>query len=217
MKKFAVLLICLALLWLTGCHTKPEASTSRPSSPQTSSSPASSLPSPSSEEEPDIKELKALLEELMPKSDEIRDIYSGGGLQADTESPLPEPDENGQQFVPVLDSRFRSLQDLTDYTESVYTREYAQENFYQYALEGPYIRYKEVDGVLCIDLNQGGGGGLQWNTATAEIASRDGNSLTVSMQCMDYYDGKYSGTVTLRDDGNGWRINALSTKDFAAE
>ena len=36
------------------------------------------------------------------------------------------------------------------------------------------------------------------------------------MECMDYYDGKYDGAVTLKNTPDGWRIDTLETRDPAA-
>lgn len=216
---FTILLALLLVSGLSGCQSAFEGQSSPPAPESSSvSSAGSSSVSPSAVpgQKMSAEELKTLLEDLMPKSDEIHGIYSGGGLQTDAEADLPAPDENEQQFVPVTDDRFHSVQDLTEYTESVYTKEYAQENFYQYALEGPYIRYREQGGELWMDLAQGGGGGWIWNIATAEISSQEGDFLVVSMECMDYYDGKYDGAVTLKNTPDGWRIDTLETRDPAA-
>ncbi|MDD2956603.1 MAG: DL-endopeptidase inhibitor IseA family protein [Oscillospiraceae bacterium] len=207
----SILLAAMLALLAAGCGQTPVESSLPADEPDSSVS----SPAVSAEEGITEEAVQALLSELMPKSDEISGFYRGVGLDAEiAEEDLPLPDENGQQFVPVTDSRFPSVADLVAYTETVYTEEYAQENFYQYALEGAYIRYKDIDGVLCIDLSQGGGGGYQWDTSTAAIFSQDGDTLTVSMDCVDYYDGKYEGTVTLKNMTEGWRIDALEAKDL---
>lgn len=149
-----------------------------------------------------------MLEDLIPRGREITGWYSGAGLAAD-EDAEPLDTANDRKFVPVRDDAIQSVEDLKRATEEVFTAERARSDFYQYALEGEYARYKEIDGVLCIDLNQGGANsGYNWQTDTLKLVSQTADTIVTEMDYQSNYGETGVEQLTLKRTENGWRIDS---------
>lgn len=204
----------LALLaGLTGCAANSSSTSfsslsSSSSDTSSASSSASSAQSASSAKELSAQEVAALLEEMIPKGKEITGWYSGVGLEANQDA-QPLDTANDRKFVPVTSKDIQSVEALKKATEEIFTGERAQNDFYQYALEGEYARYKEIDGVLCIDLNQGGANaGYNWQTDTLKIVSQTADTIVVEMDYQSTYGETGSEQLTLKNTESGWRIDS---------
>lgn len=154
------------------------------------------------------EQLPALLDDLMPRASDLIAAYSGGGLLADWNNSLPIQD-NGQQFAPVINSDYKSAQDLRDATEKVFTPEYAQANFYEYAFSGDMPRYKDIDGALYIDGMQGGGGYSTFDVSTMKVTAKTADGFTVEMDYTTAYETKGSARITLKVSGSSVLIDGF--------
>jgi len=203
MNKLIAVMLASSLLLLAGCSAGGEASSSP--QPESASEPVSAAESASEDEASLKKEITALME----KEVGIEDIWSGMGVSVGDASYVA--DANGQCFVPVTDKTYPDVASLKSATESVFTAEYAQEQFYQYALEGQYIRYKDIDGKLCEDISQGGAVNRDWNTASLVITGSDGNGCTAEMNYINY-DSTYTSVLTFAKTADGLRISGMQDK-----
>lgn len=193
---------------LSASQTSSSSSSSASASGSSSPSPSSSASSSSSDGELSVQEVASLLEDMIPRGREITGWFSGVGLDADQEAE-PLDTANGRKFVPVKADGIQSVEDLKRATEEIFTRERAQNDFYQYALEGEYARYKEIDGVLCIDLNQGGANaGYNWQIDTLQIVSQTADAIVVEMDYQSSYGETGADRLTLKKTEDGWRIDS---------
>lgn len=157
-----------------------------------------------------IEQVKDYLEAVLPKAAEIIGIFSIDGLPVDPDAAdSAQPDSTGQIFVPVISDEYKSVQDIKDAAEKIFTPEYLQEAYYSYAFEGTYARFKDVDGVLYEDVNQGGGGSNDWLLNTAEIASQETDKIVVSITHVSAYGDQTPTQITLVSSESGWRIGSI--------
>ena len=149
-----------------------------------------------------------MLEEMLPKGREITGWFSGIGLEGD-ENAAPLDTANDRKFVPVKNSEIQSIADLKKAVEEIFTKETAQNDFYQFGLEGDFSRYKEINGVLCIDLNQGGANnGYDWQTGSLNILSQTADAIVVEMDYQSAYGETGREKLTLKNTAAGWRIDS---------
>ncbi|MBC8570127.1 LptM family lipoprotein [Zongyangia hominis] len=169
---------------------------------------------PSDGKKATIEQVKDYLDAMIPKAVEVIGIFSVDGLPVDPgAADAATEDENGQIFVPVQSDTYHSVQDIKDAAEQVFTVDYLQQAYYQYVFDGTYARFKDVDGVLYEDVNQGGGGSNDWLTDTAEIVSQEADSIVVNITHADGYGGKNPCRMTLSATEDGWRIGNVEFLD----
>ena len=213
MKKGTLLPAALLLLLLTAACGR--ADQSAPSSaapePEPVSSAVEEASSAADEAQPlTVEQITKMFEEMYPQAYEALNIFSGSGLKADPSAEAGEPDENGQQFVPVQSDKYKSVEDIKKAVESVFTRELAEREFYSYGLEGQYIRYKDIDGVLNVDMaQQNADRGYQWMTDTLQVVSQTEDKIIVEMDNLNNYGEKGHDTVTFQKTEEGWRFDTL--------
>ena len=87
---------------------------------------------------------------------------------------------------------------------------YAEENLYSYAFSGDWPRYKDIDGALHMDVNQGGGLDREWNTAEFQILEEKEDGVLVQVEYMTY-GSRYLAEMTLvpQEDGT-YRIDTFT-------
>lgn len=207
MKKVFTLAIALCLMMVfSACGTSPS---SQSNSSETTSSDSSS-PERGSQEALDETAIKNILTEKLPVAQEIYSIFSGPGLDYD-QLAEQEHDENGRCFVPVVSDKYHSTQDIRNAAEQVFTVQYAQENFYQYALEGESCRYLDLDGVLMIDIGQGGGTNFNnWDLESMTVKSQTEDTILLNMDFISDYDEAGNADLTLVKENGEWKF----TSDF---
>ena len=207
MKKVFALAVALCLVAVfSSCGTSLS---SQDSSAETTSSHSSSQES-DSQKMLDDTAIKNILTEKLPVAHEIYSIFSGPGLDYD-QSVEQEYDENGRCFVPVVSDKYHSTQDIRNAAEQVFTVQYAQENFYQYALEGDYSRYLDLDGVLMMDIGQGGGTNLNnWDLESMAVKSQTEDTILLNMDFISDYDEAGNADLTLVKENGEWKF----TSDF---
>ena len=154
------------------------------------------------------EDLPDLLPDLLEQEVFIENVYRGGGLPTTPNAPYV-PDENGQCFVEVTDPDYPTLQALKEATEQVFTAEYAQANFYADFLDGPYARYKEVDGKLCEDVGQGGGLDRQWDSTSCQVLEETEEKIVATVEYLNYGSVRTAEITFLKTEG-GLRIDAMA-------
>ena len=153
-------------------------------------------------------DLPDLLPDLLEQEVFIENVYRGGGLPTTPNAPYV-PDENGQCFVEVTDTDYPTLQALKEATEQVFTEEYAKANFYADFLDGPYARYKEVDGRLCEDVGQGGGLDRQWDSTSCQVLEETEEEIVATVEYLNYGSVR-TAEITFRKTEDGLRIDAIA-------
>ncbi len=206
---FTILLVCVLVFAFAACTTSGQGAAGQDSQqPQPSSQPASSQ-----ESAPALtaEQIAQMIDEKLPPAREITNIFNGTGLEHEEPAdPAGQTDENGQCFVPVTEEAYQSVQDITQATEAVFTKACAQQYFYQYALQGQYARYKDVDGKLYIDINQGGtNNGFNWLTGTLSIVEQDENKIIVKCEYVSNYGDKGEGELTLEKEDGEWKFASM--------
>ena len=150
-------------------------------------------------EEINSKNIEKYLPQILENQIKIENIYRGIGLL--TKDAQYVADSNGQCFVEVTEKDFATMAMLKEQTEKVYTKEYAEENFYKFAFDKNYARYKEVDGKLCSDIGIGGALDRQWSPETFKVISEDDNTITISVEYMNYNSVFLANIIFLKSDG----------------
>lgn len=146
-------------------------------------------------------DLSELLMDLMPQAQDLITIFHGEGLEADL-SATPITTATEQKFYPVKDSPYTSVQELKNAVEQVFTKEYAQKRFYQYALEGDTIRYKDINSKLYIDINQVGAEYEQYSVGSLAILETLPDGFLISMDYTTMNGDTGTSKLILKTSGN---------------
>lgn len=109
-----------------------------------------------SEPGPSDEEILARLDELVPLSQELNEIFVGEGLTPTDKAVLSEYDVGAQYFEVAEDAPYRDMASLKAAAESVYSSDYLK-TVYIMAFDGSAEnditpRYKETGGVLYVDI-----------------------------------------------------------------
>lgn len=146
----------------------------------------------------------SIVDEILPNAMEVYNIFYVGLPTefdvASSETIMPITEEN-KKYSPVISDKYKSIDDIKNFTESVFTAQFAEENFYSY-FEKPVNNdvneelsiplYKDINGVLCENVNFGGKGwGVEWLTETLEIVEQTDETMILEME------------TTLFDEPNG--------------
>lgn len=179
------------------------------------------------------EEIKAVLDELLPLSFELNEIYFGEGL------PISDNREDVERFYSTFESditsinyhpvssscKYQSEADIKSATEKVFTKEYS-EFLYQRAFNGvsavfdegtekqitttaSYARYIESSGVLMVRLNiiyEAMELGREYNTDELEIVRAKNNYVVVKIPT-EFNGEKLDVNLTLVNTENGFRID----------
>lgn len=192
-RKFTLFAIAVSILLLAGCGSTENVSSSDLSS--------------SSDESSSAINLTEIMPELMERELEIENIYNGIGLDGDLSKSNP-PDENGHQFVPVKSDKYKTILDIKNATESVFTENYAESELYEYAFEAEYRRYKEENNQLFVDMGIGGAVNCKWEPSTMKILEENGTTYVIEMNYINY-DQVRTAKITLVKNGDTVLIDKL--------
>lgn len=140
------------------------------------------------------------LPDILENEKKIENIFIGSGLPT-VPNVAFKPDSKGQCFVEVNDKDFDTISKLKEQTEKVFTASYAKENFYKFAFDENYARYKEVDGKLCIDIGLGGALDREWVPSSFKFISENNTNLTITVEYMNYNSMKKAEIIFLKSDG----------------
>lgn len=158
--------------------------------------------------------VKAQMAILMPQAEKIYSYLMLGGLDVGTydyDKAIVDS-ENGCRYTPVVDESLNTVAKVKALCETYYTKTYCESALYD-VFGGTYPLYKEFDGVLCLNVDGGGGGGDTYVTETSQILTQNGDTVVVSMDCRDSYDGRYIAYVTLKLADGAYRIDAIQTTE----
>lgn len=150
---------------------------------QGSSSQSSSNSSESSQSQTD---LLPRVKEVLGKGQEVISWYTMHTLTYDT-AVEPVTDENGREFYPVV--TFRTMDELKQATQQVYSQAFAEENLYSIGMHAEYGSFKEIDGILYGCDNTGMGWMQELKPETAEIVAQEDNIMVVKCQSLNNYEG----------------------------
>jgi len=105
---------------------------------------------------PPDEEIFERLLEIVPLSQELNEIFVGEGIKPIDKAVLSEYNIGAQYFEVAYDAKYRNMASIKNAAESVYSKSYLN-TVYQLAFEGIESekitpRYKEVEGVLYVDI-----------------------------------------------------------------
>lgn len=130
-----------------------------------------------------VEEAKTIVSELITAGEKIeRDIYASGldyAVNDYIELGV------GVSYYAVTDSDYQSIADIKAATEAVYTKSFAETNFYD-AFEGVTPRYVEQNGKLYVLPGGIGSGSRDWKMDTLTIKVQSGNMVWIEMNLEDY-------------------------------
>lgn len=152
--------------------------------------------------------LSEVLPTLLEQEVFFEGVYRGAGLPTTPNAPYV-PDDNYQCFVPVTDENYPTVEALKEATEQVFTKEYAEANFYVWGFEEDTARYRNVDGQLCMDIGQGGGLDKQWDLDSFEVVSEDEETIVITVDYLNY-DSIRTAEITLAKTEDGLRISDMA-------
>lgn len=156
-----------------------------------------------------LDEAKATLKPLMDKGRIILSYYSNEGLKVDYDS---EPKIiDGEKYYKVRDENFKSIEDIKIATERVFTHEYANKTFYEYAFNdsGGYpALYKEVDGVLYEATPGGIGYAIEVILDTMVIKMQTEESLILEVETKLFDEPYENMTIVLKLVNGSWRLDS---------
>lgn len=106
---------------------------------------------------PPDEEILARLKEIVPLSQELNEIFVGKGLEPTDKAVKSEYNIGPEYFEVAEDAPYRDMASLKAAAESVYSTDYLK-SVYLMAFEGHEEenitpRYKEVNGILFVDIN----------------------------------------------------------------
>lgn len=163
----------------------------------------------------DGKEVKTLLGKLLPVGFEVTYVFvMEDSLECD-KNPNTMLNED---YHLVVSDKFKSISDIRAYTESVFTKEFAQEYFYQEAFDGNPPKFIEKDNKLYADLYIWGMGNdlKEYNLDELEILSQTDNEIVVAIEYIyGYYDDdgipfdeKEMFNICLKKENDKWLLNS---------
>ncbi len=111
-------------------------------------------------QQPGEDDVRAVAAQLLQRADELQGIYLGDGLRPDVPTGVPIALTGTEaDYYPVRSTQFRQLADLEAFVRSTYIPEIAELMINQ-DRDRERPRYKDKEGRLHVDLNQGGLGPL---------------------------------------------------------
>lgn len=152
-----------------------------------------------------LEQAKELLQEMLPKAIKVCNVYLNCDVQI-------EPTQDGEYpkdgYFKVTDGRFSDIEELKAYTETVFTKEFAQTYFYQYGIDGT----KEVEPTFVMRGNQlwvrdgATGMAMEWLVDTAEIKKQTDNSIVLSVEKTYFEESDGFHDIVLEKVQDQWRI-----------
>lgn len=163
----------------------------------------------------DEKEVKTLLEELLPVGLDVTYVFfMEDSLECNKD---PRTKLNNDYYLVVSD-KFKSISDIKAYTESVFKKEFAQEYFYRDAFDDEPPKFIEKDNKLYADLYIWGIGNdlKEYNLDKLEIISQTDDEIVVATEYIyGYYDDdgipfdeKEMFNICLKKENDKWLLNS---------
>jgi len=112
-------------------------------------------------------------------------VYFGVGLPADIPEGGAIDYENGS-YYPVADEEFQSIASIKAATEKVFSRKLCEEWLYPAAFEGERPFYREIDGLLYVDVTQqpSTAFSLEWLPDTITVVTCNEQTALVSIDAI---------------------------------
>lgn len=150
---------------------------------------------------PPDEEILARLQEILPLSQQLNEIFVGRGLPPTDKAVKSEYDIGPEYFEVAEDAPYRDMASLKAAAESVYSKDYLKSvyimAFEGYEQEKITPRYKEVNGVLFVDINYKV---LDLRTeidlSSAEVIKSTASKVTIKVN-YTLRDTDDSGTMTI--------------------
>ena len=209
MKRFVI--TCIILLAFAGCaggrdiaanSISPGAATS----PREASAPEENMPLEGGgmpEEE-----IIALAKSMTEKGGEVFWWYMGEGEGLEVEEAEA---GDGEPVRPV--GKFKTIAELKAATQAVYSRRFCEAVLYPVGFDesqGDGIKFREIGGVLHINLDNGGMGWIYALTDDILVKSKEENKIVVTIYCAEGYDDDitqvpFDFALVWEDDG--WKLD----------
>lgn len=197
MKRFKTVIVILAvlsMLLVTGCQN-----------PVVSKSSSSLNSDESISEALSLEQVKQMLNELIPKALEIYSVYFNSMVEIEPMSNSEYPKDG---CFKVADKRFSDVMELKEYTEAVFTKEFAQMRFYQYGIDGtegdqPIFFMKDNqlwvrDGAMGISAG--------WLIDTAIIKEQTATSIVLSVEKTYFDESDGFHDIIIKKENGQWKV-----------
>ncbi len=218
-RQLLALIMAIILLSLAACsNSSAPSSSTTPSSqaestpPPSSQSEQTSTPSSSSESAPSTmsdEQVFATFQSLAEKGKSIYFWYTGdpydgneNGLEIEIE-----PESEGEQYRKV--EKFSTVDEMKTATEEVFTQEFCEAVFYEHAFNGDTPMYKEIDGELYRDTEQGGTGWPWEFTDECYIPYQDTELIVIEAKTLLLGDEIEWNNFLLRKIDGAWKLDSL--------
>ena len=153
-----------------------------------------------------LEQIQEIVRTILPEGERAVDLISGRVLQP--EIPKDAPAVKGPDFFPVEDEEYRSVADLQEEFEQVFTRSAARE-YYKLCFEGDSPVYQEIDGKLCYNRNHDEIGVIpEWHVNTAIIMRQTVDEITVEMEASIDGSGTEKRDLSLKKVKEAWLLDS---------
>ena len=142
--------------------------------------------------------------------DLCRDIYLGGGLEANVSGTDVKYDAENGSYYPVLSDKYTDISTMKHDTELVFTSGLASDWLYRDAFEGERPLYREQNGRLCVDITNTAarGYGREWLYDSIVITRISDVDAEATIDTRRDDEAVSSMTVDFVKTADGWRINS---------
>jgi len=208
-----IFVIALSLVFLAGCGT-PE-TTEAPATEATTVFTTTEAPTvelTEAESPPELitkEQAKILADDLFKRGWQIFLIFANDlGGDYDNLSVRPNLPYGGYYLVGDNPHDVHTIAELKALTETAYTKEFAQKEFYRYDPASEYCgRYHEKDGALYFDPGGIGDPG-SWYMDTVEILSQVNDTLVLAMDYNSGHDDEIRAVEwRLKWQGGAWKLD----------
>lgn len=131
----------------------------------------------------DEEEIITVVNDLTEKGAEVFWWYMGDGMGLDVEDP-----DGGYTEMARPVGRFKTIAELKAATEAVYSRQFCENILYPVGFnesQGDNIKFREIDGALHINLDNGGMGWIYGLTDEIYVKSNEVDKIVVTINCTD--------------------------------
>lgn len=155
------------------------------------------------------EEVINIFSELKDKSINVYQIFWTGGLENNSSIQIKLYDTI---YSPVVDNYpYNNIQAIKDFTESVFTKSAAAENFYSYFELGGDTSplYIDIENKLYVNINAGGKGwGRDFNLNKIEILSQNKDTIIFKIGTTLFEEKSEDLIVELKNVNGDWRLNS---------
>lgn len=198
MKKAIALIMAAALL--SGCADENTQSAQTSDSSQ-SISQQSEIPA-ETQKAFDEEQALEVIKEIIPTADRFYAIFNRCELHVDDKTVYE--DDNGFRYSPVKGS-YQTLEELKEDAEHYFTKEWLDGNFYL-NLDEDFAFYKDIDGVLCKNIDAESKGENVWSPENSEITAVSDEEFTAAVPYVDVYETPRTAEVKAVNEGGEWKI-----------